>query len=152
MAGKEIPESMLEMTGYTEEEVKGMTEKQKELLCVGEDLYNYKMIAEVVKASNCGYKPKIGDRYVFAPGGTIITEECTWPICVWALAPMLPFFYMYYDRIRAGLDPNDCYMENIKCADIGVDCGGFGEIVLKISYKKIDEEEKMAVLQSLMPK
>ena len=104
----------------------------------------------MVKATNCGYKPKIGDRYVFAPGGTIITEECTWPICVWALAPMLPFFYMYYDRILAGLDPNDCYMENIKCADIGVDCGGFGEIVLKISYKKNTEEEKMAVLQSLM--
>jgi len=148
MSEKEIPELMLQMLEYTDEEIKGLTKKQRELLCV--DLYNYKMIAEVVKASNCGYKPKIGDRYVFAPGGTIIPEECTWPICVWALAPMLPFFYMYYDRIRAGLDPNDCYMENIKCADIGVGCGGFGEIVLKISYKKIDEEEKMAVLQSLM--
>lgn len=150
MSEKKIPESMLEMMEYTEEEIKGLTEKQKDILCVGEKLYDYKMVAEVVKSSHCGYRPKIGDRYVFAPGGTIIPEECTWPICVYALAPMLPFFYMYYDRIRAGLDPNDMWMENIKCADIGTDCGGFGEVLFKITYEKINEEEKMAVLQSLI--
>lgn len=150
MAEKEIPEVMLEMLEYTEEEIKGLTKKQKDILLAGDTMYNYKMIAEVVKASHCGYKPKIGDRYVFAPGGTIITEECTWPICVWALAPMLPFFYMYYDRLIAGLDPNDMWTENIKCADIGTDCGGFGEVVFKFSFEKITEEEKMVVLQSLM--
>jgi uncharacterized repeat protein (TIGR04076 family) len=150
MTEKEIPQSMIDMLGYTEEDVKGLTRKQKELLLVGEDLYNYKMIAEVVKAKNCGYRPNIGDRYVFAPGGTIITEECTWPICVYALAPMLPFFYMYYDRIRAGLDPNDMWMENIKCADIGTDCGGFGEVLFKFTFEKIGEDEKMKILQSLI--
>ena len=141
---------MLDMLKYTEEEVKNLTRKQWELLCVGEDIYNYKMYAEVVKAAHCGYLPKIGDRYVFAPGGTLIPEECTWPICVWALAPMLPFFYMYYDRTRAGLDPNDMWMENVTCADIGTDCGGFGSVLFKIRFEKIDEKEKMKILQSLM--
>lgn len=150
MSEKEIPESMLQMMEYTDEEIKGLTNKQKDILCVGEELYNYKMIAEVVNSCHCGYKPKVGDRYVFAPGGTIIPEECTWPICVWALAPMLPFFYMYYDRIRAGLDPNDMWMENVKCADIGTDCGGFGEVLFKITYEEINEKEKMAVLQGLI--
>ena len=152
MSEKELPESMLEMMEYTEEEIKGLTKKQRDILCAGEDLYGYKMVAEVVKASHCGYQPKVGDRYVFAPGGTVIPEECTWPICVYALAPMLPFFYMYYDRIRAGQDPNDMWMENIKCADIGTDCGGFGEVLFKITFEKNTEEEKMAILESLMPK
>lgn len=150
MSEKEIPQSMIDMLGYTEDDVKGLTRKQREVLCVGEDLYDYKMVAEVVKASNCGYQPKIGDRYVFAGGGTIIPEECTWPICVWALAPMLPLFYMYYDRTRAGLDPNDMWRENIKCSDIGTECGGFGEVLFKIKFEKLNEEEKMAVLQGLM--
>lgn len=150
MSEKKIPESMLKMLEYTDEEIKGLTDKQKDILCVGEQLYDYKMIAEVVKSCHCGYKPKVGDRYVFAPGGTVIPEECTWPICVWALAPMLPFFYMYYDRIRAGLDPNDMWMENVKCADIGTECGGFGEVLFKITYEKVNEEEKMAMLQSLI--
>ena len=150
MSKKEIPQSQLDMLKYTEEEVKNLTRKQRELLCVGEDLFGYKMYAEVVKATHCGYLPKIGDRYVFSPAGVILPQECTWPICVWALAPMLPFFYMYYDRIRAGLDPSDMWTENIKCADIGTDCGGFGEVLFKIRFEKIDEKEKMKVLQSLM--
>ena len=150
MSEKELPESMLTMLEYTEEEINGLTKKQKDLLLAGEDMYNHKMIAEVVKASHCGYKPKIGDRYVFAAPGTIITEECTWPICVWALAPMLPFFYMYYDRTVAGLDPKGIWTENIKCQDIGTDCGGFGEVLFKLSFEKITEEEKMAILQSLI--
>jgi len=150
MNEKEIPQSMLDMLGYTEEEVKGLSQKQREVLLAGEALYNYKMIAEVVEAKHCGYKPRIGDRYVFAPAGTIIPEECTWPICVFALAPMLPFFYMYYDRIRAGLDPNDMWMENIKCADIGTECGGFGEVLFRFRFERISEEEKMKILQSLI--
>ena len=150
MSEKVIPQSMIDMLGYTEDDVKGLTRKQREILCVGEDMYNYKMVAEVVSASNCGYRPKIGDRYVFAAAGTIIPEECTWPICVWALAPMMPFFYMFYDRIRKGMDPNDMWTENIKCLDVGTRCGGFGEVLFKIKYETLNEEEKMAVLQSLV--
>jgi uncharacterized repeat protein (TIGR04076 family) len=107
------------------------------------------MIAEVVKSCHCGYKPIVGDRYVFAGGGTLIPEECTWPICLMAVTPMLPYIYMYYDRIRAGLDPNDMWMETIKCADVGTDCGGFGEVLFKIIFQKVDEEEKMKMLQDV---
>ena len=77
MNKREVPQSMLDMLKYTEEEVKNLTRKQRELLCVGEDIYNYKMYAEVVKTAHCRYLPKINDRYVFAPKNTLIPEECT---------------------------------------------------------------------------
>ena len=150
MPAKEIPQSMIDMLEYTEEDIKSLTKKQREVLCAGEDMFNYKMIAEVVTASHCGYKPKIGDRWVFSPAGIIIPEECTWPLCVWGITPMQPFFYMFYDRIRLGLDPSDMWTENIKCLDIDTHCGGFGEVLFKISFEKIDEEEKMKILQSLL--
>ena len=45
MSEKELPESMLTMMEYTEEEIKGLTKKQRDILCAGEELYGYKMVA-----------------------------------------------------------------------------------------------------------
>ena len=150
MAEREIPPFVIDMLGYAREDVLALTQKQRDMLCSINDLNGYKMVAEVVKAENCTYQPSIGDRYVFAGGGSFLQEECSWPVCAFAISPMLPFLYMYYDRIRAGLDPNDMWTENIKCSDTGVQCGGFGEVLFRIKFEKLNEAEQMIVLQNLM--
>ena len=104
-------------------------EGQKDLL---------KKIAEVVKAETCGAGCAPGLKYVFGAGGVLLPEESTIPwYCLWAMAPMVPFFYICYDRLAAGLDPSDMAFEYVWCQDTGVDCGGFGKVLFKVRWEKV---------------
>jgi len=127
---------VMEAFGYTEEEAESLSEKQK-LIIKGSPMRRaYKVIMEVVESHNCGYKPKVGDRYVMNGSGMIIPEECTFPLCLWALAPILPISYVIFDRLSQGLDPNGHLYDHMKCTDTGVGCGGIGEVAFKVYCEK----------------
>ena len=118
--------------GYTAEQVEGLSAKQQAIIKGSAARRAYKMVMEVVSAENCAYKPKIGDRYVTTGSGKLLPEECTFPICLWALAPMLPISYVVYDRLTHGQDPNGHVYDHMKCTDTGVACGGLGEVAFKV--------------------
>ena len=103
---KEFKKTIMDTFGYTEKEAEGLSDKQQLIIKGGPARRLYKVIIEVVKSENCGYKPKVGDRYVMNGSGMLITEECTFPLCLWALAPMLPISYVIFDRLSQGQDPN----------------------------------------------
>ena len=133
----EFKKMAMEVFGYTEEQVNRLNEKQRKIIEAAPLRRQYKMIAEVVKSENCGYKPKVGARYVLNASGRLIPEECTFPICLWALAPILPISCVIFDRISQGLDPNGHLYDHIKCTDTGCDCGGIGEVTFKIYCQKV---------------
>ena len=103
---EEFKKKVMDAFGYTEKEAESLSEKQQNIIKGGPSRRAYKVIMEVVKSENCGYKPKVGDRYVMNGSGMLIPEECTFPLCLWALAPILPIIYVIFDRLSQGLDPN----------------------------------------------
>lgn len=127
----------MDALGYTEEEVESLNDKQQMIIKGGPLRRAYKVIMEVVSSENCGYKPKVGDRYVMNGSGMLIPEECTFPLCLWALAPILPISYVIFDRLSQGLDPNGHLYEYMKCTDTGVGCGGIGEVAFKVYCEKV---------------
>ncbi|MBN9459933.1 MAG: hypothetical protein J0H00_01780 [Burkholderiales bacterium] len=132
----EFKKAAINAFGYTEEQVESLSAKQQAIIKGSPARRAYKMVMEVVAAENCGYKPKIGDRYVANGSGMLLTDECTFPVCLWALAPMLPISYVIFDRLTQGLDPNGHLYDHMKCTDTGVGCGGIGEVAFKVHCEK----------------
>jgi hypothetical protein len=43
---------------------------------------------------------------------------------------------MFYDRIGRGDDPSEFWIDRIRCLDVGVDRGGYGETLFRIYCEK----------------
>lgn len=110
-------------------------ERLKSFLNLGTRIFDYKMIAKVIKSRNCASKLKPGDRYVFSAAGTLLPDQCTASLCLWALAPMLLFSYIVYSRLNEGLEPI-ITPNRVKCTDVGIECGGVGEVLFEMSCIK----------------
>lgn len=120
---------------FTDEIIEQLTPEQTRVLEKVEDLGSWKLVAEVESCSHC-FLHKPGDKYVFEPGGKLLLEECSGPICVWGLANMLPFAYMVYDRIVEGINPDGIALRYIRCNDTMWNHGGVGECVYRIRAEK----------------
>ena len=119
--------------GWSDEEIAKLSPEIKKFVSEAyQEFGKYKMIAEVTKSSNCTFNLKEGERLVFAANGLLLPAECTANPCLWAIAPLLPFNLMTYDHLYHGIDPCTFFPNTAKCADTGVGCGGFGEVVFKV--------------------
>jgi hypothetical protein len=134
---EQFKKNVMDIFGFTDEEAEGLNEKQQTIIKGSPRRKAHKVIMEVVQSENCGYKPKIGDRYVMNGSGMLIPEECTFPICLWALAPILPISYVIFERLSLGQDPNGHLYDHMKCTDTGVGCGGIGEVAFKIYCEEV---------------
>ena len=129
-------DGIMKALDYNEEIMGKLSEDQKTLLEKADELGQWKLIAEVTSCASCSMGHKVGDRYVFEPGGKLLTEECSDPICVWALANMLPFAFMVLDRIVEGIDPDGIHWRSVRCADTTWKHGGVGECVFRVHAEK----------------
>lgn len=119
--------------GWSDEEMAKLSPEM--IKFVGEaypEFGKYKLVAEVTESSNCTFALKKGERLVFAANGLLLPRECTANLCLWAIAPLLPFSFMVYDHLYHGIDPCSLFPNTMKCADTGVGCGGFGEVAFKV--------------------
>ena len=125
---------MRENWGWTEEQIKNLSPRLRRNVRVTPRRRAIKLIAEVVKAENCACKPKIGDKIVINGAGILAKRQTTFPyLCLFALAPLLPFVYVVYDRCVEGLDCSpQGFGDHVGCADVGVGCGGWGKVVFKV--------------------
>ena len=125
--------------GATEEQVRNLTDTQWRILKSAPLRHQYRMVAEVIQVTDCcTAEHKVGQKYVFAPGGFLLPEQCTVTnLCLWAMPPMLNFIYMVYDRLAEGLDPTPRGYDRAQCYDVGLGCGGYGRVVFKIYCEKL---------------
>ena len=141
MSPTELPPEIIKrikrVYGYTDEQIAGFSPKQRKTHLVEFETMKYKLVAEVVEGENCACQHKKGEKYVFLDGGALLPPECTVPfLCALAIAPMVPFFYLFHDRLSEGLDPGNTVYEYIRCLDTGVTCGGAGEVMFRIHWEK----------------
>ncbi len=123
--------------GWTDEQTAGLSAKQLRLIGSGEEFRQWRLIAEVLEAKNCIAGLKKGDKYVFHGSGFLLPEESTCPrICLWAIAAFIPFSFMLYDRIGQGSDPSEFWVDKVRCMDVGVQNGGYGEALFRLYCKK----------------
>jgi hypothetical protein len=94
----------------------------------------YSIEAEVVSARHCnsGYAP--GDKFVLDVDGNFIAKLCPKRLCVYLAAQLVVPVALINERLSEGLNPNQFhFMRMARCPDVGVECGGYGQVMLKVS-------------------
>jgi uncharacterized repeat protein (TIGR04076 family) len=132
---------MQEHLGYTDKEMRLLRRnpRNEDVLSKSAALMNKTIIAEVVESNGCNSHLKIGDKFYFDGAGNLITSLCPKRICIFALASVAPLVFTSNELFYAGVDPNEMRFKRAGCFDVGVQCGGWGHIVLEL---RVEERKK----------
>jgi len=127
--------------GYSDEEMKKFRENPRnaEVISKAPDLMNKTIVFEVVDSHGCNSQHKVGDKFYFDGSGNLITKLCPSRVCFSALSSMAPLLYSASELFYAGVDPNEMRFKRVGCNDVGVDCGGWGHIVMEA---RIEDRKK----------
>ena len=120
--------------GYTNEELKKFREdpRNEDVLSKAPALMNKTIIAEVVESHGCNSQHKVGDRFYFDGTGNLLTRLCPKKICYYALNSIGGLIFAANELFYAGIDPNEMRFKRAGCFDVGVQCGGWGRIVMEL--------------------
>lgn len=129
---------------YSDEELKAFQEnpRNQDVLSKAPTLMNKTIIAEVVDSHGCNSEHTVGDRFYFDGFGNLITELCPKRICIYALHAVTPQIFTAAELIYADADPNQMRFKRAACFDVGLDCGGFGRIVLELKVEDRKEAKR----------
>ena len=120
--------------GYTDEQMAKFRSdpKNEKVLLKAPELLNKTIIAEVVDSTGCNSRHKVGDRFVMDGAGNLISKLCPSRMCVHAVQALSQGVLAVNELVYAGVDPNEMVFRRTGCVDVGVECGGWGRIVMEI--------------------
>jgi uncharacterized repeat protein (TIGR04076 family) len=126
-----------ERLGYSDEEMKKFREnpRNEDVLSKAPALMNKTIVAEVVESHGCNSQHKVGDKFHFDGAGNLLTKLCPKRICVYALGSIAPLIFTSNELFYAGIDPNEMRFRRTGCFDVGVQCGGWGHIVMELKVE-----------------
>jgi uncharacterized repeat protein (TIGR04076 family) len=126
--------------GYTDDEMTKFKGDPRNLhvLASNSNISHKLIILEVVESHGCNSKHKVGDRFYFDAFGNLLTERCPKKVCGYSLNAGMMMVFAANEMLFAGIDPNQIRFKRAGCFDVGLDCGGWGRIVLEL---RVVEEE-----------
>ena len=100
---------------------------------LGRAAARYSLQVQVVRAWNCNSGYQEGDKFILDVDGNFITKFCPQRLCVYLLSQLVVPVALINERLSEGLDPNQFhFMHQVRCLDVGVECAGYGEVMLKV--------------------
>jgi hypothetical protein len=125
-----------ELVGYTEAELQHFRAgdpRVRQMERLGRAAARYSIAAEVVKAQHCNSGYKAGDIFILDVDGNFLTKFCPPRLCVYLVSQIVVPVALINERLSEGLDPNQFhFMHQVSCLDVGVECGGYGEVRLEV--------------------
>jgi hypothetical protein len=125
-----------ERVNYSEQEMKALHEgghRIRHLERTSEVAPSYSIVAEVVKSRNCNSGHVEGQKLVMDVDGNLISKYCPKKMCVYLISQLTVPIAVINERLSEGLSPNDFhFMRYVRCPDVGVECLGYGEVMLKV--------------------
>jgi hypothetical protein len=130
-----------EMLGYTDAQWETWKSNPRNLKVLGNvgNFQKYRMVAEVTSAYGCAAGHKVGDRIVFGGDGTLLCRENPEKICFGLLSPLCAFVAGVFDKLANGEDPGQATFDKLHCVDVGVEHGGWGEVVAELKVERTQE-------------
>jgi uncharacterized repeat protein (TIGR04076 family) len=87
---------------------------------------------EVIDSHGCNSQHKVGDKLYFDAVGNLLTKKCPKKICIHALSAITSQIFTVNELLCAGVDPNEMRFKRAACFDVGLECDGWGRIVMEI--------------------
>jgi uncharacterized repeat protein (TIGR04076 family) len=130
--------------GYNDEEMKKFRQNSRnaDVLAKAPALMNKTIVATVVDSHGCNSGHKVGDKFYFDGAGNLITKLSPKRICIYALSSIAGLIFTSNELSYAGIDPNQMRFKRAGCFDVGVQCGGWGRIVIELSVEDRDKLNK----------
>ena len=95
------------------------------------------------RARNCNSGYQAGDKFILDVDGNFITKFCPPRLCVYAISQLAVPVALINERLSEGLDPNQFhFMHQVRCLDVGVACGGYGEVRFEVKVVPRVKESK----------
>lgn len=133
---KDVIEKYGQRVGYTKSEIALFHEcghRVRQVKRLSEAAPRYSIEAEVVEAKHCNSGHQIGQKFILDVDGNFITKLCPKKMCVYLISQLAIPVALINERISEALDPNDFhFMRYVKCLDAGVECLGYGEVMMKV--------------------
>jgi uncharacterized repeat protein (TIGR04076 family) len=121
---------------YTESEIEKFHEgghRIRQVSRLSKAAGKYSIKAEVVESKNCNSGHTVGQTFILDVDGNFITKLCPNRLCVYLISQLTIPVALINERLSENLDPNDFhFMRYLRCPDTGVECYGYGEVMLKI--------------------
>jgi len=119
---------------YTDEEMKIFRENPKNaaIILKAPDLMKKTIIVEVVESRGCNAQHKVGDQFYFDGPGNLLARLGPKRICSGALGAVSMAVFTASELLYLGVDPNKMINKRVGCPDVGVECGGWGHIVMEV--------------------
>jgi uncharacterized repeat protein (TIGR04076 family) len=123
---------------YTDEQMKVFRTDPEKVKMVTEtpDFVKCQIVAEVIESENCHAGHKVGDKFIMSAGGVLMSEKCPNRMCMFALGPVANMLPALYERIFTKSDPGYKRSNIVQCTDIGLDKGGWGKVLMKVTIEK----------------
>ena len=123
--------------GYTGEEMKAFRENPRndDVLSKAPALLDKTIVIEVVESHGCNSQHQVGDKFYFDGAGNLLTKRCPKKVCIYALNASTSMIFASNELLYAGVDPNEMRFKRAACFDVGVQCGGWGRVVLELSVR-----------------
>jgi len=127
--------SFQQHVGYNDEEMKRFRDnpRNEDVLMKASSLMSKTIVAKVVESKGCNSQHKVGDKLYFDGAGNLLTQLAPKRICIYALNAVTQLIFASNELFYAGIDPNEMRFKRAGCFDVGVQCGGWGHIVLELS-------------------
>jgi uncharacterized repeat protein (TIGR04076 family) len=127
--------------GYSDDELALFKRdpRNADILSKGADLLNKMIVLEVVESHGCNSRHRVGDRFYFDGVGNLLTERCPSKVCTYSLGSALMMVFAANEMMYAGVDPNQIRFKRAGCFDVGLQCGGWGRIVLELRVEDRSE-------------
>jgi uncharacterized repeat protein (TIGR04076 family) len=125
---------MQQHLGYSDEEMKLFREnpRNEEVLAKAPEMMTKTIVCEVVESHGCASGHRKGDKIYFDGAGNLLSKMNPKRVCLFALANIVPGVFAAGELMYAGVDPNQMRFKRASCFDVGVRCGGWGQIVLEL--------------------
>ncbi len=120
--------------GYSDAEMAKFKENPRnaEVLSKSAALRDKLIILEVVESHGCNSRHKVGDKFYFDGAGNLLTDRCPKKVCGYSLSAALMMVFTANEMLYAGVDPNQIRFKRAGCFDVGLECGGWGRIILEL--------------------
>lgn len=149
MSKSDIPDQvwsfMQQRLGYTDEEMETFRNdpRNRDVLATGPTMAQKTIVFEVVSSRGCNAQHKVGERFYFTGDGLMLTRMNPKRVCAFLMPNMTSAIYAIGEMMYAGVDPNEMRFRRSGCFDVGIECGGWGNVVLEV--KVLDRDEAAAL-------